>query len=207
MKLPLMLRSTHDREMRLERHVLNELKDDYVDINYELHKVNKENLKLENSNSELAIKLTAATTKANKYEGWYYDITYLYRDSQNELNDKSKEVQEIKRKLDSYKKKVDAFEILYSEYKEQVNIFEKDMLCMGNVYNNMNRKLWSNDEAKRQLRNLAKEIREADKINKNYIAKYLDDLSMLIGGGDKYEFVGIYNIEASAKEGVKVEKA
>lgn len=190
MNIPIMLRSTHEREMRLERHVLNELKDDYMDMNNELHKVNRENQRLENSNSELAIKLTAATARANQYEDWYNNLTYVYRDSQSELNDKTKELQSVKRELESYKKKVDAFERLYSEYKEKSETYKHDIGMMGKVYNNMNRKLWCNEEVKRQLRKLADDLREADKINKNDVAKYLEGLSMISGGGEKFEFIG-----------------
>ena len=55
----------------------------------------------------------------------------------------------------------------------------------------MNRKLWCNEESKRQLRNLSEEILECDKVNKTYLAQYLRELSMRIGGGEDIEYAGI----------------
>lgn len=65
---------------------------------------------------------------------------------------------------------------------------------LGKVYNSMNRKLWANHEAQRQLRILAEDILEADKINKASLSKYLYDLSMLIGGGENFEYVGLKEV-------------
>ena len=62
---------------------------------------------------------------------------------------------------------------------------------LGKVYNAMNRKLWCNEESKRQLRNLSDEILECDKVNKTYLAQYLRELSMRIGGGEDIEYAGI----------------
>ena len=62
---------------------------------------------------------------------------------------------------------------------------------LGKVYNAMNRKLWCNEESKRQLRNLSDEILECDKVNKTYLAQYLRELSMRIGGGEDIEYTGI----------------
>ena len=62
---------------------------------------------------------------------------------------------------------------------------------LGKVYNAMNRKLWCNEESKRQLRNLSEEILECDKVNKTYLAQYLRELSMRIGGGEDIEYAGI----------------
>lgn len=62
---------------------------------------------------------------------------------------------------------------------------------LGKVYNSMNRKLWCNDESKRQLRNLAGNILEADKINKTDIARYLEEIAMRVGGGEELEYVGL----------------
>ena len=62
---------------------------------------------------------------------------------------------------------------------------------LGKVYNAMNRKLWCNEESKRQLRNLSDEILECDKVNKTYLAQYLRELSMRVGGGEDIEYAGI----------------
>lgn len=57
----------------------------------------------------------------------------------------------------------------------------------------MNRKLWCNQEGKRQLAKLATEILDAEKINKNYIAGYLSEIAMRLGGGEQYEFIELGN--------------
>ena len=62
---------------------------------------------------------------------------------------------------------------------------------LGKVYNAMNRKLWCNEESKRQLRNLSDEILECDKVNKTYLAHYLKEISMRVGGGEDIEYAGI----------------
>ena len=85
-----------------------------------------------------------------------------------------------------------------SECEKQLKILEekfeqskKAVDSLGRVYNAMNRKLWCNEESKRQLRNLSEEILECDKVNKTYLAHYLRELSMRIGGGEDIEYAGI----------------
>ena len=85
-----------------------------------------------------------------------------------------------------------------SECEKQLKILEekfeqskKAVDSLGRVYNAMNRKLWCNEESKRQLRNLSEEILECDKVNKTYLAQYLREISMRIGGGEDIEYTGI----------------
>lgn len=214
MKFPLMFRKEHESilqyllyvEKNLRTHINNQ-KSDHMDLQNELYEVNMLNQKLENRNSELSIKLATATTKANQYEGWYNDLTYTYRDSQNDLNDKTIELKEIQKEIESLNKKVDALKKLHTQYKEKNTTLLKDVELLGRVYNNMNRKLWANHEAQRQIRKLSEDILEHDKINKANLSKYLYDLSMLIGGGEEYKFIGLDEIIDKLKEGAKVEKA
>ena len=69
--------------------------------------------------------------------------------------------------------------------------YEKSIDALGKTYNQMNRKLWANTEAQRQMRNLSNDILNADRINKASLSKYIYDLSMLIGGGEAVEYAGI----------------
>ena len=117
MNMPIMLRSTHEREMRLERYVLNELKDDYVDLNNELHKVNKENLKLGNSNSKLSTKLTASEVKLNELGVENKNLISSNKESEIKLKEALKEIEKLKQKLsenswclEESKKKIDRLE-------------------------------------------------------------------------------------------------
>mgnify|MGYP003305445659 CR=1 FL=1 len=68
---------------------------------------------------------------------------------------------------------------------------KKSIDSLGRVYNAMNNKLWCNEESKRQLRRLSDEILECDKINKTYLAQYLKEISMRVGGGEDVEYAGI----------------
>lgn len=200
MKFPIVLRSTHEFEVGTLRDEINLLKDDYMTLNDELYNVNQIATSLENRNCHLSVKLTTSEIRANKYEDWYNNLTCIYRDGQNELNDKTRELQAAQREIERYKKKVDAFEKLCSEYKEKNEKLLKDVDMLGKVYNNMNRKLWANHEAQRQIRKLSVEILDYDKINKSSLSKYLQDLGMLIGGGEEFVFVGmdeaIANVDA-----------
>ena len=85
-----------------------------------------------------------------------------------------------------------------SECEKQLKILEekfeqskKAVDSLGRVYNAMNNKLWCNEESKRQLRNLSDEILECDKVNKTYLAHYLKEISMRVGGGEDIEYAGI----------------
>ncbi len=69
--------------------------------------------------------------------------------------------------------------------------YEKTIDSLGKVYNSMNRKLWSNTEAQRKMRNLSDNLLNADKINKSSLSKYIYDLSMLIVGGEEFEYAGL----------------
>lgn len=50
-------------------------------------------------------------------------------------------------------------------------------------FNNANRINWCNEESKRQIKKLAEDMLEADKINKNEVASYLLDITKYMGGG------------------------
>ena len=50
-------------------------------------------------------------------------------------------------------------------------------------FNSANRSNWCNEESKRQLKKLAEDILEVDKINKNEVASYLLDITKYMGGG------------------------
>ena len=50
-------------------------------------------------------------------------------------------------------------------------------------FNNANRINWCNEESKRQIKKLAEDMLEADKINKNEVASYLLDITKYMCGG------------------------
>ena len=117
----------------------------------------------------------------------------------------NKRLKQIFRVEESLKTEININEKLRQELKEceeQVKDLENKLAQskrtidgLGKVYNAMNRKLWCNEESKRQLRNLSDEILECDKVNKTYLAQYLRELSMRIGGGEDIEYAGIKESE------------
>ena len=113
----------------------------------------------------------------------------------------NKRLKQIFRVEESLKTEININEKLRQELKEceeQVKDLENKLAQskrtidgLGKVYNAMNRKLWCNEESKRQLRNLSDEILECDKVNKTYLAQYLRELSMRVGGGEDIEYAVI----------------
>ena len=81
--------------------------------------------------------------------------------------------------------------ISLKDLEEKFEKAKKSIDSLGRVYNAMNNKLWCNEESKRQLRRLSDEILECDKINKTYLAQYLKEISMRVGGGEDVEYAGI----------------
>ena len=55
------------------------------------------------------------------------------------------------------------------------------MLIEG--FNSANRSNWCNEESKRQIRNLAYDILDLEKINKNEVASYLLEITKYMGSG------------------------
>ena len=92
--------------------------------------------------------------------------------------------EKLRKDLSEYENKVKDLEEKFEKAKKSID-------SLGRVYNAMNNKLWCNEESKRQLRNLSEEILECDKVNKTYLAQYLRELSMRIGGGEDIEYAGI----------------
>ena len=64
---------------------------------------------------------------------------------------------------------------------------EKANEILVDGFNDANRKNWCNEESKRQLKNLAEDILEVDKINKNEVASYLLNIAKYMGGGEPIE--------------------
>lgn len=109
-----------------------------------------------------------------------------------EIEKLKKNSNELLKELDEAKKAVEDMEKKLEEYR-LANV------AMSKIYNNINNKLWCNDESARQLRILAQDIREADTFKKMYIAKYLDEISLRVGGGEKNKFVEVKDLEEGAQ--------
>ena len=59
------------------------------------------------------------------------------------------------------------------------------------MFNDANRRNWCNNESSRQLKKLAEDILESDKINKTSLASYIHNISMYVGGGVPIEIQAI----------------
>lgn len=63
------------------------------------------------------------------------------------------------------------------------------------LFNDANRKNWCNNESSRQLKRLAEEILESDKINKANLSAYIYNISQYVGGGIPSEIKVIEDID------------
>lgn len=82
----------------------------------------------------------------------------------------------------SYFERVDLENEMFS-LKEENDKLKKANKELAKLWNDANRKLWSNNESARQLRKLSKDILDSQKIDKNQIATYIYDISFYVGGG------------------------
>lgn len=183
MKFPLMLRSTHETELKTAIEGLK-CKSRLIDslnatLNNKLHEINClkheiEDLELEIKGRDLSIdklliELEQKDKKLKKLEEY---IEKLEQVSENKtlrncsLNTKLIEKDAELKKLDKANKDLD---------KSNKFLIEK--------FNSANRSNWCNEESKRQLKKLAEDILEVDKINKNEVASYLLDMVKYMGGG------------------------
>ncbi len=184
MKFPLMLRKTHEAELKTAIEGLK-CKSRLIDslnatLNNKLHEINClkheiEDLELEIKGRDLSIdklliELEQKDKKLKKLEEY---VEKLEQVSENKtLRNCSLNTKLIAK--DAELKKLDkANKDLYKANKALIEGF-----------NNANRSNWCNEESKRQLIKLAEDMLEADKINKNEIASYLLEITKYMGGGE-----------------------
>ena len=87
-----------------------------------------------------------------------------------------------------YKSEMSYFERVYLEneifsLKEENEKLKKANKELAKLWNDINRKLWCNNESARQLRKLSEDILDSQRIDKNQLASYIYDISMYVGGG------------------------
>ena len=101
--------------------------------------------------------------------------------------DLSNEMLSLNQEIDLYEKTVEDLKDDIEKLKAKNNKLSKANKAITSLWNDTNRKLWCNKESIRQLRKLSDEIIESDKINKNYIASYLHEISLYISAGIEAE--------------------
>lgn len=87
------------------------------------------------------------------------------------------------------------YEKTVKELEKEIDNLKKGNKALSEMWNDVNRKLWCNQESARQLRKLSEDILSLQKLDKNYIASYIRNISAYVGGG-----VGV---ELKPKEGEK----
>lgn len=83
----------------------------------------------------------------------------------------------------SLNQEIDLYDNTVKELKEENEKLKKANEELAKLWNDANRKLWSNNESARQLRKLSEDILNSQKIDKNQIATYIHDISFYVGGG------------------------
>ena len=183
MKFPLMLRSTHETELKTAIEGLK-CKSRLIDslnatLNNKLNEINClkheiEDLELEIkvrdlSIDKLLIELEQKDKKLKKLEEY---IEKLEQVSENKtLRNCSLNTKLIAK--DAELKKLD---------KANKDLYKANRVLIEG-FNSANRSNWCNEESKRQIRNLAYDILDLEKINKNEVASYLLEITKYMGGG------------------------
>lgn len=75
------------------------------------------------------------------------------------------------------------YEKTVKELEKEIDNLKKGNKALSEMWNATNKKLWCNQESARQLRKLSEDILNSQKIDKNYIASYIRNVSAYVGGG------------------------
>jgi predicted RNase H-like nuclease (RuvC/YqgF family) len=142
--------------------------------------LNKEFLSLNLENEKLKKELDAEKSIKEKFLGVYEDeIKVLESVNETyflEIRQQENEIEILNQETKLYQETVEALE-------EEIEKLKKSNKKLIDLWNLTNKKLWVNKESVRQLRKLSKDIREADRIDKRYLADHLGEISMYINQG------------------------
>ena len=169
MKLPIMLRKTHEAELDKAINIIVEKNRVIAVKKNKLEVERKTKAILQDKNESLHQALTIAEGKLKNLEEY---IEKLEKVSEHKtlrncsLNTKLIAKDTELKKLDKANKDLDK---------------ANRVLIEG--FNSANRSNWCNEESKRQIRNLAYDILDLEKINKNEVASYLLEITKYMGGG------------------------
>ena len=169
MKFPLMLRKTHEEEINRATDIIVEKNRVIAVQNDELAVANRIKTTLQDRNEKLNEALTIAEGKIKKLEEYLEKLEQVSEKKtirNSSLNTKLVNKNAELKKLDKANKELD------DANKKLIELF-----------NDANRKNWCNEESKRQIENLAYDILDSEKINKNEVASYLLDITKYMGGG------------------------
>ena len=169
MRFPLVLRKTYEEELDRATDIIVEKNRVIAVQRDELAVANRMKATLQDRNEKLNEALTTAEGKIKKLEEY---LDKLEKVSEKKtirncsLNTKLVNKDAELKKLDKANKELD------DANKKLIELF-----------NDANRKNWCNNESSRQLKRLAEEILESDKINKANLSAYIYNISQYVGGG------------------------
>ena len=169
MRFPLVLRKTYEEVLDRATDIIVEKNRVIAVQNDELAVANRIKTTLQDRNEKLNEALTIAEGKIKKLEEYLEKLEQVSEKKtirNSSLNTKLVNKNAELKKLDKANKDLDK---------------ANRVLIKG--FNNANRINWCNEESKRQIKKLAEDILEVDKINKNEIASYLLDITKYMGGG------------------------
>lgn len=162
MKFPLVLRKTYDKELNKSMDIITEknriiaIKNDELKMEQQL----KENLQYRNmmlceDTDMLENKIKNLEDYISKLEKIFNNKTIVTCNLNTKLIEAKTRCQELS---DANKK-------------------------LTELFNDANRKNWCNNESSRQLKLLAEDILESDKLNKVQLSSYIQNISLYVGGG------------------------
>lgn len=162
MKFPLILRKTHDKELDKSINIITEknriiaIKNDELKIEQQLNeKLKYENMMRYEDIDILENKVRRLEDYINKLEKVFNDKTAIACNLNTKLIESEARCKELS---DANKK-------------------------LTKLFNDANRKNWCNNESSRQLKLLAEDILESDKINKAHLSSYIHNIALYVGGG------------------------
>ena len=169
MRFPLMLRKTYEEVLDRATDIIVEKNRVIAVQNDELAVANRIKTTLQDRNEKLNEALTIAEGKIKKLEEYLEKLEQVSEKKtirNSSLNTKLVNKNAELKKLDKANKDLDK---------------ANRVLIEG--FNSANRSNWCNEESKRQIRNLAYDILDLEKINKNEVASYLLEITKYMGGG------------------------
>lgn len=104
------------------------------------------------------------------------DLEYKSEMSYFERVDLENEVEILNQEIKLYQDTV-------KDLEEEIDKLKKANKELAKLWNDTNKKLWCNNESARQLRELSKDILASQRIDKSYLANYIHDISLYVGGG------------------------
>ena len=169
MRFPLVLRKTYEEVLDRATDIIVEKNRIIAVKKDELEVEKRTKARLQDRNESLHQALTIAEGKLKKLEEY---VEKLEQVSGNRLIRNTSLNSRLMLKDVELKEKI----------KENEDLDKANKVLIDG-FNSANRSNWCNEESKRQIKKLADDILEVDKVNKNEIASYLLNIAKYMGGG------------------------